>query len=855
MQVEKKTLKNGLKTLFINAPGNTSGSVQIWFRAGSSLENVDNQGIAHFLEHMFFKGTQKRPGAMIAHEVESFGGEINAFTSFDYTCYYINTPVGHVKQTVDILLDMVANPSFKEEDIIPERGVVFEEYRRSQDNPHQYSFQRLQKNSFTGGYAHPILGREDTIKNFSRTQLIEFRESHYNLANAFLLVACDLQNENVKNELIKKIESFSLPNGTETTIPRFGLKNKSTIDVHCKDVKMAQLTFTVEAPEFNNPKSSFEDLAFNCLGHGETSRLYKSLVLDGSLANSTSASTMFMADGAVHFIKINFPTENLNKILAKIKAVFLELSKDGFSKEEVQKIKNQYVASKIYDKESIESFSFSIGYSYAQTKNEHSEDEFIERIKKSKTSQVNGVFRDVLARPIHYSLQIPNGIKKSECLKSIKNFQNEMAKMKPAKNNLNKALFKKSQYDSQIKIAEIKQGITLLYRQNNMTPTFVLHSYLKGGLTEESEKTNGVYHLISSLLSKGYKGHGHDKLSVELEGLSASLSGFTGKNAYGLTLHGQTEHFPTLLDHFTGSLLTPTFLNKKLTHEKELTYRSLLGQQTDPVRQCFRQVNEAFFKGHPYSQNILGSPESLKGINKNLVEKIHFASIQKSELLFSYCGDLEFEDVYQALKQKLNGLKSRPSKKVKIKEKKPQLGKTIKIPFDREQTNIFYGIPCSHMASKENIVLKMITAHLSGQSSELFVEVRDRQGLCYSAQPIHFNALEGGYWGIYMASGHDKVEKALEAIKKIVDSIAHNGISKELFERVKTMIEGQVQISVQTNEDYANIYSVPMLQGKGVDYYHKTNKAVADLSYEHFLADIKKIFARKWSTILVGKNL
>ena len=194
MQINQHILKNKLKTLFINAEGSTSCSVQIWFRAGSSLEKKEDEGIAHFLEHMFFKGTPKRPGAKIAKEVEGFGGEINAFTSFDYTCYYINSPITHLEDTIDILLDMVANPLFTKEDLIPEREVVFEEYRRSLDNPSQFAFRELQHSCFAGGYHHQILGTEKTIKKFSRTQLINFRKKHYNLSNAMFVVAKNISD-------------------------------------------------------------------------------------------------------------------------------------------------------------------------------------------------------------------------------------------------------------------------------------------------------------------------------------------------------------------------------------------------------------------------------------------------------------------------------------------------------------------------------------------------------------------------------------------------------------------------------------------------------------------------------------
>src|SRR5690606_19271118 len=281
MHIEQIRLENGLNTLFINSPGSTAASVQIWFRAGSALEVKADQGIAHFLEHMFFKGTQKRPGAAIAHEVESFGGEINAFTSFDYTCYYINTPSQHLNTTVEILLDMVSNPLFDQSELIPERDVVFEEYRRATDNPGQFNFKEMQRTSFTGGYAHQILGTEENIKNFSREQLMNFREKYYNLSNAMLVVSGDLQN---RDKTEKIISSFKLPDGEPSRFPRFNLKKSASINIHHKDVRQAMLTFAIPAPEYLAYDAAAQDLAINCLAYGEMSPFYKALVTDSSIA-------------------------------------------------------------------------------------------------------------------------------------------------------------------------------------------------------------------------------------------------------------------------------------------------------------------------------------------------------------------------------------------------------------------------------------------------------------------------------------------------------------------------------------------------------------------------------------------
>lgn len=853
MKHHQTTLANGLSTLFIDSPGYTSGSVQIWFRAGSALEEKEDHGIAHFLEHMFFKGTEKRPGAAIAHEVESFGGELNAFTSFDYTCYYINTPKTYLNDSVEILLDMVSNPRFLQEDLEPERDVVFEEFRRSIDTPGQFAFNRLQKAAFSGTYSHMILGNEKTIKNFSREQLINFRNKYYNLSNAMLVVSGDLNN---KDQLVKTIEGYKLPEGLSSSFPKFNLKRKSSIEVHQKDVVMAQLSIAIQAPNIKSKDAIPEDLAFTCLGHGESSILYKSLVLEDTLANTCGSSTMFMVDGGVHFLKANFPLENLNKVLNKLMEVFKTATKSGFEKEEIHKIKNQYVASKIYEMESIESFAFSLGHSYAQNGDISAEEEFINQARKTSSSAVNVALKKIFAKNIHMSLQVPKSADAKAAKEQLQKFSSNLEKLRESlEQKTAKALNAKTiKEDPQVKLIKIKKGVSLLYRQNTMNPTFSLQAYIKGGLTEEKEESAGRHHLICNLLTKGYNKKDYNTLKKELDTLTSSLSGFSGKNAYGLMMHGLTENMSKLAPMFIGALMKPDFPAKFVKHEKEIALRAIDNQREDPIRIAFQNVSDIFFNGHPYSLNMIGNQNSVKKSSRKVLLDLHNDNLAKKEILITYCGDLDLEEVMNHLKPIFDNVRPRTEKKVVKKKYKSLLNEKRYIPFDREQTHIFHGVPVGAMGDKENLVLKMITTHLSGQSSELFVEVRDRQGLCYTAQPVHFMALEGGYWGIYMASGHDKVTRAIDAIGGIIQNIAENGISKTEFLRIKKMIEGQNLVNIQTNEDYAGLYSVPALQGFGLDYFYKSNNLIKKLTYEDFLKGLRKVFKRKWSTVVVGRS-
>ncbi|MCB9094983.1 MAG: insulinase family protein [Halobacteriovoraceae bacterium] len=852
LKVSEKVI-NGLDTYFIHYPGAKSNSVQFWFRAGSALESGKDLGIAHFLEHMFFKGTKKRPGSKIAYEIESFGGEVNAFTSFDYTCYYINSPKNYLNHSLEILMDMICNPEFKNEELVPERGVVFEEYRRSIDNPSHFHFHQIQKNSFTGKYAHPILGNEKTIKSFSRSQLVAFRKKYYNSNNAALLVTGDFSSEQKLESLIKK---YKLPKGSKTKFSPFKIKtNGHHIHVHNKDVSQVTITMTTQAPRYDVQNGAVEDLAINCLAHGETSYLQKELVKNSSLATYASGTTMFMNDGGVHFIKLTFPLKNLDKLLKKFKEVLADVLENKFTEEDLTKIKNQYVASKIYEKESVESFAFSLGHGFAQNGNIYCEDEFISKIKSAQLSDVNLALIEILKRNFHFNVQLPLKIEHDSIRDAIKEFKDSLnpviKKIKPEKYAVHS---KKSKFDPLVQVIKLKEGINLLYRQNPAIPTFVLHAYLKGGLTLETKENCGSHYFIAKSLTYGNKEKKYQDLKLELDTKSASLSGFSGKNAYGLTMQGLSEHFSEHVNDFFNTLLYPEFPESFYNLEIEMLKRMYENFKIDPVKQCFKKFNKLLFKDHPYALDLTGNEHSIQNITQASLRNLHNKNLKSNEILFTYCGDLPLENLITALTPFLSGLKGREIKPYTTHKLTLDKNITEHIEFDREQTQVFIGFPGLPLDAKQNIYLKMLTAYLSGQSSELFVEVRDRQGLCYATQPILHSALEAGYWGIYIGSGADKTQKAIAAIEKILNKLRDKGLKKTEIHRLKKMIVGQKDLQLQSNDDFANYYSIPVLHGLGIDFEDMTVENIKKIEPEALNKFLKKFLSQKQIVVTSGPS-
>ena len=180
-------------------------SVQAWIGTGSADETESESGITHFIEHLLFKGTKKYSLGEIASIVESSGGELNAYTSFDHTVYYVTIASEYQDVALDVIKEMIIHPSFNQEDIDAEREVVIEEIKRSTGSPSSVASDLIFSSMFkTHPYSRPILGKASNIKKFSREKIVSYYKDHYSALNITLVISGDFESSKMKN----KVESF-----------------------------------------------------------------------------------------------------------------------------------------------------------------------------------------------------------------------------------------------------------------------------------------------------------------------------------------------------------------------------------------------------------------------------------------------------------------------------------------------------------------------------------------------------------------------------------------------------------------------------------------------------------------------
>jgi predicted Zn-dependent peptidase len=334
LRLNKSKLSNGLTVLFQPVPNATNVSIGLWVKIGSRYENDSEKGYTHFLEHMLFKGTEKRTSKKQAEDIERVGGFFNAVTSREYTYYYVTVASSELELGLDILSDMVFTPLLKQEDIKNESNVILEELKSYEDSPDDYVYDEYFKNIFKN---HPlgqdIIGTRESITGATADTIQAYYKKHYIPARMILSIAGDYPDE-----LIQKLSEkfFSL----RVDRPLVALKNEpveKSFSIHFIKRNLEQVNFLLGAEGFARDfKTAVRlNVISNILGGGMSSRLFQKIREEKGLCYSISSFPSSYLDTGI--MNINCGTSK-DKLLNAVDSILEEirlLKKDGFTEDEL----------------------------------------------------------------------------------------------------------------------------------------------------------------------------------------------------------------------------------------------------------------------------------------------------------------------------------------------------------------------------------------------------------------------------------------------------------------------------------------------------------------------------------------
>ena len=339
-----------------------STCIGIWCKTGSSNELPQEEGISHFIEHMVFKGTKNRTAFQIVDEIDSIGGEINAFTGKEATCFYIKCLDEHFFKSCNVLTDLIENPLFSQEDIDKEKLVVIEEINMSMDDPDDVSLERLETLVFAESkLSHAVLGSKETVSSFDSESLRKYFDEHYTKESIIVSIAGSF-DENAAVEYFEK-HFVNLPE--KARIDDKGQPmNLLQYDTINRDIEQAHITLgvtTVPATDDNRYRLS---MLSTILGGGMSSRLFQNVREKKGLAYSVYSMNGFYNCGGAFVIYAGVAKDRVQEALEAIKEELDILANNPIEEREYLSAREQLKSSYIFSQENVKSRMTTNGRNY-----------------------------------------------------------------------------------------------------------------------------------------------------------------------------------------------------------------------------------------------------------------------------------------------------------------------------------------------------------------------------------------------------------------------------------------------------------------------------------------------------------
>ena len=349
--IYREVLPNGLMVLSEEMSHIRSISIGIWMKTGSRDEAPEMNGISHFVEHMVFKGTTSRSAQQIARQVDSIGGNMDAFTGKEVICFNIKVLDEHLPIAIDILSDLVLNPVFDPKDIIREKGVILEEIKMDEDNPdylvHEIFTQNFWKDHPLG---KPILGTKETVRSFEQAKLFDFYRQRFAPNNIIISAAGNLNHEHfVKLIKGKFLGLKSVPNGyhqpAPTVTPGIITRNK-------KSLEQVQLCIGVPSHPICHEKRYVSYVLNTVLGGGMSSRLFQKIREEQGLAYAIYSDLNPYRDTGCLTVYAGTSVESTRSVVDSVLTEFRELKDTPIPEEELRRAKDQLKGSLMLSLES-----------------------------------------------------------------------------------------------------------------------------------------------------------------------------------------------------------------------------------------------------------------------------------------------------------------------------------------------------------------------------------------------------------------------------------------------------------------------------------------------------------------------
>jgi zinc protease len=839
-------LDNGLEVVLEENHAAPVVAFQAWVKVGSADEPPELAGIAHVFEHMLFKGTKKRGVGQIAQEVESAGGEINAWTSYDETVYHLVLASDFFDTGLDILSDTLTSSSFDPQEFERERNVVLEEIKQGLDDPDRVAAQSLFQTAFdVHPYGRPIIGSEATVRRMKRDDLLSFFGKHYVAHNVTLVVVGDFDTAAAREKITAAFKGMAAGSSPPARAPQ-PAQPALRLATSGRDVKETQLLFGFRTPAIGHADIPALDLLAVVLGQGDSSRLNLEVVRNRQLATTASSYVFSARDPGLLVVGVSMPPGRVDEASRAVLDEILRLGLEEVGAQELAKARTMLESDRIYDKETVQGYARKLGFFAAIAGDISFEEKYFERLQKITAADLKRVAASYLrVSNLTAFAQVPEARADRQQDKADKTAAKLKAVVVAAESRAatrhSRAAATPVTADKVVRHV-FPSGLKLLVMRDSSVPIVAVRATWVGGLRYEDARSNGISNLVASLLTRGTKSRSAEQIMTEVESMAGNLSGYSGRNSLGVQAEFLSKHWERGLELLADCLLNASFSDEELEKERRIILDDLRAQEDNLGQVAFHLFHGAMWKKHPYRLDPLGTTDSVASLARRKVLTHFRRHYGVGNLTLAVVGDVEPESIIGKIGALFSGATDDELEPITVAvepaaTEPAQVGKFL----SKEQAHVVVGFRGTSFDSPDRFALELLAQVLSGQGGRLFVEIREKRALAYRVSAFSMEGIDPGYFAVYVATSPENLEEAQTAIRAELRSVVEKGVSAEELARAQRYLVGTHAIGLQRKSAIAAALAFHEAYGQGWRAYRQYNDNVMKVKAQ----DVARV-ARKY---------
>lgn len=819
-------LKNGLTVYIIRDSRFPLVCTRLFVGTGSANETAEQAGISHVLEHMVFKGTEKRPKGQVARDVESLGGYLNAATSFDKTWFITDMPAKHWKTGMDVVKDMAFHPSLDPAELEAEKDVIVSELKGGDDTPTRRLFEDLQ----VAGLAHtvygrPIIGFEKTIRAVTADDLRAYIRTWYQPQNMMLLVAGDIDPKAVlahAEELFGDLKNDTiLPEPAPVQLE--GAAGGPRVEVTYGPWNKVYLGIALPAPALGDQRSIDLDVLAYALGGDGTSQFYRKYRYEKQLVDSISVGNMSLNRAGLFYMVAQLDADKVEPFWQEFTRDLAALDAGKITPDVIERARFNYEdgmdrASETLD--GLTSWKATVQFELGGPQGEANVRHALAAVDSARLRQAQDLW--LRSDQVRVRVLAPEKAKLPD-LDAI------LQRNWPAPAVERQKAAAAAEKVGKREIVDLGQGRTVILQPDRTIPYVSLEILRPGGNALLKPADQGLAQLTAATLTDGCGTRDLDAMERFVAERAASLSASAGVQSFTVSLTGparfNADYFALL-----GDLLhKPTFAEKDVRRQADTLKAALVRRQDNPMSFMGSKINGFLFPGgQPYGFDGLGTAENQDRFGPGDVQA--FWKQQNAQpWILSVAGDFDREKVL-AFARSLP-VPTAPA----VDVPQPTWGADKRLPLSlpgRQQAHLllaFHAVPLDHPDAPALMLLESV---LSGQSGLLFNKLRDEQGLGYTVTAFYRSLPEAGFMAFYIGTTPRNLDVARQGFSGIIKDLKTDLLPAELLAKGLNRMEGSYYRGRQSLGARADEAASERLLGQPQDFQKRLLEKAAKVTPE-----------------------